>query len=122
MTTKKIANVADHAKPKIKLKARLKTESQPASTSLYHGLNMVLHAVRSIAQYEDALCELAHEAKGSEALSAGANETLRGILAKIPSDEYLRELDVVRALVGSDPKAAPRKKVQVKKAGRASSK
>lgn len=46
---------------------------------------MLLHTVRCIAQYEDALCELSYEVKQSGFLSDEARVALDGILKKIPS-------------------------------------
>jgi hypothetical protein len=123
MTTKKTTPAAGRAKPGTASKAGLKTKPKSktaprtavgSAPSLYPRLHSLLHAVRSIAQYEDALCELTHEAKGGGALSADAGKTLRGILAKIPADDYMRELDGVSMLVGAG--------AGTKKAGRASSK
>jgi hypothetical protein len=55
--------------------------------------------MRCITQYEDALCELSHELKGASALSPEASEELRDILEKIPSHDYLIDLESVRAIL-----------------------
>lgn len=63
--------------------------------------------MRCITQYEDALCELAHELKGTRGLSPEACEKLRDILEKIPSHDYLADLESVRAIL-AEP--APQKR------------
>jgi hypothetical protein len=55
--------------------------------------------MRCIAQYEDALCELSHGLKGATAISAEASEELRDILEKIPSHDYVVDLESVRAIL-----------------------
>ena len=88
MTTKKIAST--------NLKKRPSSSRQP---SPYHRLDDLLHTMRCIAQYEDALCELSHELRNAGALSSAATEELRDILEKIPSHDYLVDLDSVRAIL-----------------------
>ncbi len=89
--------------------------------------------MRCIAQYEDALCELSHQLKGASVLSAEADEELREILEKIPSHDYLVDLDSVRAILpvpaarSSSEKASKTTRVRsgstaAKKSGRKSSK
>jgi hypothetical protein len=63
---------------------------RPASA--YHRLDALLHTIRCIAQYEDTLCELAHEAKRIGELSPEMTEELREILEKIPSHDYMLDL------------------------------
>jgi hypothetical protein len=71
--------------------------------------------MRCIAQYEDALCELSHELKGDGALSEEANSELHDILEKIPSHDYLVDLESVRATL-AEPKplrrSVPKKAVR----------
>ena len=55
--------------------------------------------MRCIAQYEDALCELSRELRNAGALSPAATEELREILEKIPSHDYLVDLDSARAIL-----------------------
>jgi hypothetical protein len=105
MTTKKLASA--------RLKTRLSTVRQP---SPYHRLDALLHTMRCITQFEDALCELSHELKGANALSPEASEELRDILEKIPSHDYLVDLELVRAIL-SEP--APLKRSSSKKAVKA---
>jgi hypothetical protein len=88
MTTKKLAST--------RLKTRLSTVRQP---SPYHRLDALLHTMRCITQFEDALCELSHELKGTSALSPEASGELRDILEKVPSHDYLVDLDSVRAIL-----------------------
>lgn len=79
----------------------------------------LLHTMRCITQYEDALCELAHELKKSRALSEETSEELRDLLEKIPSHDFLMELESLKAaLPVSVPSSKPEKSA---KAGRSSS-
>jgi hypothetical protein len=74
-----------------------------APSSAYHRLAALLHTVQCIARYEDSLCELSHEAKPSGRLSPQASEELRLMLEKIPSHDYLLDLDAVRELLQKQP-------------------
>jgi hypothetical protein len=70
----------------------------------YHYLDALLHTMRCIAQYEDALCELSHEVKRTGKLSPQIGDELREILEQIPSHDYVIDLDAVRAtLPGPKP-------------------
>ena len=110
---------------------------RPASVkplSAYHRLDTLLHTMRCIAQYEDALCELSHEIKWAGEMSPGSSEELRAILEQIPSHDYVLDLNAVRATL-VEPRAltkfdsrTPAKSVSVrtghadaKKSGRKSS-
>ena len=64
MTIKKIATAS--------LKTRSAAVRQP---SLYHRLETLLHTMRFIAQYEDALCELAHELKGARSTDSSTTNS-----------------------------------------------
>jgi hypothetical protein len=125
MTTRKITSTHRKTRPA--------TIQQP---SLYHRIDTLLHTMRCIAQYEDALCGLSHEVKRAGAFSPEISDEVREILDKIPSHDYVMDLDAVRAaLSGSKPskktldsnepaKAATSRKsppVAKKKSGRKSS-
>ncbi len=79
--------------------AKRETRQSVQQSSAYHRLNALLHTMRRIAQYEDALCELSHQLKGASALPAEADEELRDILEKIPSHDYLVDLESMRAIL-----------------------
>jgi hypothetical protein len=64
-------------------------------SSFGHRLDALLHTMRCIAQYEDALCELAHEVKRTGTLSPEATNTLRDILESIPTHDFVLDLDAV---------------------------
>jgi hypothetical protein len=57
--------------------------------------------MRCITQFEDALCELSHELEGTNGLSPEAGQELRDILEKIPSHDYLIDLESVRAMLAA---------------------
>ena len=86
MTTKKITSTHRKTRPA--------TIQQP---SLYHRIDTLLHTMRCIAQYEDALCGLSHEVKRAGAFSPEISDEVREILEKIPSHDYVMDLDAVRA-------------------------
>jgi hypothetical protein len=93
--------------------APAKPRTRPAALrqpSPYHRIDALLQTIRCVAQYEDALCELSHELKGSAALSAEASEELRDILKQIPSHDYLLDLESVRAILVSPSKRSSSKK------------
>jgi hypothetical protein len=69
------------------------------SPSAYHRLDALLHTIRCIAQYEDALCGLSHELKRTGDLSPEISDELREILEKIPSHDYVLDLDAVRVIL-----------------------
>ena len=72
--------------------------------------------MRCIAQYEDVLCELSHELKRSGSLSAQTSEELHEILEKIPSHDYLMDLESARAILaapGSSKRPSLRKPAKV---------
>jgi len=100
------------------LKSRTDTVQPP---SLSHRLDALLHAMRSIAQYEDALCELSHEAKKNGTLSEVSSAELNAILEKIPAQEYEIDLEAVKALQ-VQPHSPAAKQTTKKTAGRKPSK
>jgi hypothetical protein len=84
-------------------------------STAYGRLHALLNTVRCIAQYEDILCEITHETKGSGELSALLMRELDEILDKIPSHAYMSDLYAVRAiLVGASPSASPKSKKPAK--------
>ena len=90
--------------------AKPKTRLSVQASSAYHRLDALLHTMRCIAQYEDALCELSHGLKGASALSAEASEELRHILEKIPSHDYVVDLEAVKAILPVASKRSSLKK------------
>jgi hypothetical protein len=93
--------------------AHLQTRSTSVwRPSTYHYLDALLHTMRCIAQYEDVLCELSHEVKRTGDLSPGISNELHEILEKIPSHDYVLDLEAARAaLVKLQPstKSSPKK-------------
>lgn len=63
--------------------------------SPYHRLHALLHTVRRIGEREDALCEMLHELKNSRGVSEKQAQDLRGILERLPSQDYLDDLHLV---------------------------
>jgi hypothetical protein len=86
MTTKKITSTHRKTRP-----------ATVQQSSLYHRIDTLLHTMRCIAQYEDALCGLSHEVKQAGAFSPEISDEVREILEKIPSHDYVMDLDAVRA-------------------------
>lgn len=79
---------------------RSRPRTAPVQTSSPYGrLDALLHTVRCIAQHEDALCELSHEVKQSGVLSEETKLALDVLLKKIPSQEYVHDLDAVTVLL-----------------------
>jgi len=75
-----------------------KTPSPSArQESPQHRVDALLHTMRCITQYEDALCELSHELKKSRVLSEETSEELRDLLEKIPSHDFLMDLESLKA-------------------------
>jgi hypothetical protein len=60
-------------------------------------LHTLLHTVRSIAQVEDELCTLLHEAERTGTLTPEANAELQALLNKLPAHEYTADLEAVRS-------------------------
>ena len=80
---------------------RVAAERQP---SAYHRLDELLHTIRCITQYEDRLCELSHDLKRGGGPSAEIYDELRVIIDKVPSHEFVLDLEAVReALVPPQP-------------------
>jgi hypothetical protein len=52
--------------------------------------------MRCISQYEDALCELSHEVKQAGGLSPDLTDEILSTLEKLPSHDYLMDLDALR--------------------------
>lgn len=89
------------------------------SSLAYQRLYALLHTVRCIAQYEDVLCELTHELKTSGELTPAATAELRRILEKIPSDDFVADVDGVRAVLMEQQPVAKREPKPSKKSVRA---
>ena len=70
-------------------------------TSLCDRLNALLHTMRCIRQYEDALCEFSHESKGKMSLPAAMRGELSAILEKIPSHDYIDDLEMLKDMLAS---------------------
>ena len=75
-----------------------------ALPSPFGRLDALLHTVRCIAQYEDALCELSHEVKQAGRLSRQARGVLDALLKKMPSQDYVHDLDAVTDLLIGSPR------------------
>jgi hypothetical protein len=64
--------------------------------SAYHRIDSLLHTMRCIAQYEDVLCELSQEIRRTGGLSPELTNEILSILEKLPSHDYLMDVDAVR--------------------------
>ena len=85
--------------------AREKASPDTAIPEAAARLNALLHTMRCIAQHEDALCTLLHQLRQAGSLSPDLREELRTLLDELPSDEYLRDLDTLAALLHPVPPA-----------------
>ena len=68
------------------------------STQLAHRLDALLHTMRCIAQQEDELCTLLHDARRSGKVNGRLRRELQTILDELPADEYTFDLNAVREL------------------------
>ncbi len=68
---------------------------QPAQ--VYYRINSLLYTLRSIAQREDQLCMLMHHLRTSGKLTGSLTTELHEILDEIPAQDYLHDLDALRA-------------------------
>jgi hypothetical protein len=73
------------------------------SHPLTHCVQSLLHTLRCIAQYEDALCEVLHELQ-QEGPSAKMNEEIASLLDDIPAQDYLDDLESARACLSQPPR------------------
>ena len=64
---------------------------------VFYRINSLLYTLRAIAQKEDQLCILMHHLRTSGKLNATLSAELHEILDEIPADEYLRDLEALRA-------------------------
>ncbi len=76
-------------------------KKQPAANgvSLAHRLDSLLHTMRCIAQHEDELCTLLHDARRSGKVSGKLLRELHTLLDELPAEEYTFDLDAVREMV-----------------------
>lgn len=65
------------------------------ATALADRLDTLLHTIRCIAQHEDELCTLLHEARSAGTLSLASAADLRQLLEALPAEEYAWQLHAV---------------------------
>ena len=68
---------------------------------LTHRLDALLHTMRCIAQHEDQLCTLLHDARKTGRVSAALRRDLSSILAELPAEEYTEDLHAVLELTST---------------------
>ncbi len=83
---------------KKKLVSRATKRGIPATEPLTHRLDALLHTMRCIAQHEDELCTLLHDARRSGKLSKALLRELQAVLDHLPGEEYSDDLQAVLAL------------------------
>lgn len=66
--------------------------------SLTHRLDSLLHTMRCIAQHEDELCTLLHDARRAGRISAPLLRELQAVLDELPAEEYTSDLHAVKDL------------------------
>jgi hypothetical protein len=64
---------------------------------VFYRINSLLYTLRTIAQREDQLCMLMHHLRTSGKLNAGLAAELHEILDEIPGEDYLHDLQALRA-------------------------
>jgi hypothetical protein len=84
---------------------RQKKAAAVPQLSVVHRLDALLQTMRCIAQHEDALCELSHETRRTGSLSAETSDELRRILERLPAEDYVIDVDAVRAVLGEPRRA-----------------
>ena len=70
-----------------------------SSGDLRHRLDALLHTMRCIAQHEDELCTLLHDARRTNRVSAALVQELRSILQELPAEEYVADLHAVEEAI-----------------------
>ena len=83
----------------------VKASPMPAEP-LTHRLDALLHTMRCIAQHEDELCTLLHDARRTGKLSKPLLRELQAVLQDLPGEEYSDDLQAVLEL--TSPTSAPR--------------
>ena len=94
------------AKPATKAAKQTKSaaqKKQPAkrtreSGALTHRLDALLHTMRCIAQHEDELCTLLHDARRTGRVNTRLLQELQTILEELPAEEYTNDLNAVREI------------------------
>jgi hypothetical protein len=79
-----------------KMKIKKNPSTPTRQDSPYHRVDALLHTMRRITQYEDALCELSHELKKSRVLSQEIRGELRDLLERIPSHDFIMDLESLK--------------------------
>lgn len=69
---------------------------------VFYRINSLLYTLRAIAQREDQLCVLMHHLRTSGKLNAAMSGELHEILDEIPTQEYLHDLDALRAALQTE--------------------
>jgi hypothetical protein len=77
--------------------AHTRTAKPKPASPITLRLHTLLHTVRSIAQVEDELCTLLHEAERTGSLTPEAFAELQTLLGKLPTHEYTEDLEAVRS-------------------------
>lgn len=83
-------------------KQRNTPAQQPVeSTELTHRLDALLHTMRCIAQHEDELCTLLHDARRTGKVNNRLVRELHTILDELPAEEYTFDLNAVREITAT---------------------
>ena len=100
--TKQPAKKADTKKAKqVPRKAVPARVAAATAEPLTHRLDALLHTMRCIAQHEDQLCTLLHDARKTGRMSATLRRDLNAILTELPAEEYTDDLHAVLELASS---------------------
>lgn len=91
-----------------------KAAPPPPQTNLSHSLHTLLHTVRAIAHFEDELCTLLYAAEHANKLPPQLAKELQALLARIPAEEYVQDLEAVRAAIEMPRRPSAAKKLSSK--------
>ena len=77
---------------------RRATTPAPESEALAKRLEALLHSMRCIAQHEDELCTLLHDARRTGRVGVALLRELQTVLDALPAEEYTDDLYQVRSI------------------------
>lgn len=80
---------------------------------VFYRIHSLLYTLRAIAQREDQLCMLMHHLRTAGKLNAALTAELQKILEEIPAEEYLHDLEALRASMEAVSGAPVRTKARI---------
>ncbi len=106
MAKKAAKKKAVSKKAAVKRSSRAMSRTQPvthmvSSGELEHSLNALLHTMRCIAQHEDELCTLLHDARKRTRPTRALLRELASILTELPDEDYVDDLHAVQQMMNA---------------------